>query len=83
MRLEKELSDDQIANLGDTFGDLIKSGKMYKTNALPDEKDEPQLGLKPRIAFSYNRRSAGRLNEMILAINDMGKTVGAGTVTPG
>jgi uncharacterized protein (TIGR00730 family) len=73
IRLEKELKDAHVRRLNDMFQDLIESGKIFKTPALPEEKDEPNLRSKPRIAFSYNRKSAGRLNEMILTINRLGR----------
>ena len=75
LRLEKELSDNDVAILNEKFPDLIKSGKIYKTSALPEEKDEPDLHSKPRITFSYNKKSAGRLNEMILLVNQLGSTI--------
>jgi uncharacterized protein (TIGR00730 family) len=75
IRLEKELPDGQIEVLNDKFPDLIKSGKIYKTPALAEEADEPDLLSKARIAFSNNKKSAGRLNEMILLINQMGHII--------
>ena len=75
LRLEKELSDNDVAILNDKFPDLIKSGKIYKTAALPEEKDEPDLIKKPRITFFYNKKSAGRLNEMILLVNQLGSAI--------
>ena len=72
IRLEKELSDSQIALLSERFPDLVQSGKIYKTSALADEADEPELRSKARIAFSYNKKNAGRINEMILMINQLG-----------
>jgi uncharacterized protein (TIGR00730 family) len=72
IRLERELLDSHIALLNETFPDVIKSGKIYKTSALPEEADEPDLRSKARITFSYNKKSAGRLNEMILMINQLG-----------
>jgi len=75
IRLEKELSDNQIARLNMDFKDLIKYGKIRKTAALAAERDEPDITGKPRIAFAYNKKSAGRLNEMILTINQMGRVV--------
>lgn len=75
IRLEKELLDDQVVQLNESFGDLVTSGAIAKTPPLPPERDEPTLLTKPRIAFTYNRRSAGRLNEMILTINEMGRAV--------
>ncbi len=75
IRLEKELPDDRINRLTEQFRDIIKSGRINKTIALPDEEDEPQLLQKPRITFSYNNASAGRLNQMILEINRIGHEV--------
>lgn len=74
IRLEKELRDEQVQELNEIFGDLVMSGEIIKTSALPEEKDEPSLWSKPRIAFRYNKKSAGRLNEMILVINQMGQS---------
>ncbi len=75
IRLEKELSEDHLDQLNDSFADLVKDGKIVKSPALPLEEDEPDLLLKPRISFRNNKQSAGRLNEMILAINEMGNGV--------
>ena len=75
LRLEKELADNHIEALNDTFGDLVAKRKISKTGPLRVESDEPHLLSKPRIAFSYNRTSAGRLTQMILTINQMAKTL--------
>jgi uncharacterized protein (TIGR00730 family) len=75
IRLEKELRDEHIRELNENFRDLIKSGEITRTAALPAERDEPDLLSKPRLAFSYNKKSAGRLNEMISLINRMGQTI--------
>jgi uncharacterized protein (TIGR00730 family) len=74
IRLEKELKDAHVGRLNDMFLDLIESGKIFKTPALPEEKDEPNLRSRPRIAFAYKRKGAGRLNEMILTINSLGRS---------
>ena len=66
------MSKEHISELNRSFADLIKSGEIEKTGPLPQEKDEPDLLSKPRISFRNNQQSAGRLNEMILAINQMG-----------
>jgi len=75
IRLEKELADDQISALNEAFRDIVVSGKISKTPALRQEEDEPSLRSKPRIAFAYRQGRAGRLNEMVLAINRLGSTV--------
>jgi uncharacterized protein (TIGR00730 family) len=75
IRLEKELLDSHIRKLNEAFQDIIESGEIAKISPLPEEEDEPNLRSKPRIAFAYNKKSAGRLNEMILMINQLGQTV--------
>jgi hypothetical protein len=73
IRLEKELTDSQMVILNEKFADIVKVGRIFKTPALPEEADEPELAKKPRIVFNYNKKSAGRLNEMILTINELGR----------
>jgi uncharacterized protein (TIGR00730 family) len=75
IRLEKELLEEHLRELSYSFQDLIKAGEVVKTSALLQEADEPELLAKPRIAFAHNRRSAGRLIEMILTINRMGQSL--------
>ncbi|MCH8282737.1 MAG: LOG family protein [Chloroflexi bacterium] len=71
IRLERELSDGRLKQLNESFADIVETGKIVKTAPLPQERDEPILLSKPRICFRNNQQSAGRLHEMILAINDM------------
>ena len=73
IRLEKELTDDHVLQLNESFPDLVERGRIMKTEPLRREEDQPDLLSKPRISFRYNKKSAGRLNEMILAINEMGR----------
>ena len=75
IRLERELSDQHVAQLNESFSDLVETGMIVKTAPVRKEKDEPDLWSKPRISFRYNQKSAGRLNEMILAINQMGREI--------
>jgi uncharacterized protein (TIGR00730 family) len=75
IRLEKELRDGQVSALNEQFRDLVRSGRIYKTGALREEADEPELRAKPRLAFVYNKKSAGRLNEFVQAINRLGLQV--------
>ncbi len=72
VRLEKELLMDQIRELTNSFGDIIREGEVRPTKPLGAEKDEPHLLEKPRISFSYNEQSASRLTQMIHTINQMG-----------
>lgn len=72
IRLEKELSDENVEELNEDFADIVTRGKIEKSGAFSDEANEPDLAGKPRLAFSYTP-SPSRLNEMILAINRMGE----------
>jgi len=75
IRLEKELLDSHIRKLNESFRDLVESGEIARTPALKEEEDEPELLSKPRIAFAHNKKSAGRLNQMMLMINQLGQTI--------
>ncbi len=75
IRLEKELSDEHVAVLNKKFRDLVASGQIAKTSALREEADEPDLRSNPRLVFAYNQGHAGRLNEMILEINRLGRDI--------
>jgi hypothetical protein len=76
IRLERELLDEHIDELNESFGDLVDHGRIHKVWPLPEESNEPELAHLPRIAFAYNHRSAARLIQMIRRINEMGQEVG-------
>lgn len=73
LRLEEDLGDGEIQQLNESFADLIKVGKIERVAPFTAESDEPDLLNKPRIAFAYNGKSAGRLTQMVLTINNMGR----------
>jgi uncharacterized protein (TIGR00730 family) len=75
VRLEKELTDEHVEKLNESFADLIVKGRIEKTYAFPEEANEPELLDKPRIAFNYNQHNAARLNQMFLQINEFGKSI--------
>jgi uncharacterized protein (TIGR00730 family) len=74
IRLEKELPDQVVHELAHEFSDLVKKGTVEKTRALPEEANEPELFDKPRLVFALNRQSPSRLYEMVLRINEVGKS---------
>ena len=75
LRLEKVLSDEHVERLNDKYADIVVKGCIEKTTALPEEGNEPALRDKPRLVFHFNRSSTARLHQMILEINDLGRTV--------
>jgi hypothetical protein len=74
LRLEHELPDDVVHELAHEFSDLVKTGTVEKSRALPEEANEPELFDKHRLVFALNRRSPSRLYEMVLRINEVGKS---------
>ena len=69
IRMRERLSDTKLARLNDQFSDILVEGEFRQTEALAEEKTEPDLRKLPRLVFKFNRRSLGRLRMLIDAIN--------------
>ena len=61
LRLERELPETALKTLASEFSDLVKKGTVEKSQALPEESNEPELVDKPRLVFALNRQSPSRL----------------------
>lgn len=72
IRLNHKVQKKMLEQLNGAFQDIIVSGKIIQTEALPDEANEPKLLALPRITFYFNRRGFGRLRQMIDEINRYG-----------
>lgn len=70
LRLNREPGEALIARLNDEFRDIVGSGKIVRSEALPLESDDPHLANLPRLVFQFNRRDIGRLRQMVDVIND-------------
>lgn len=68
LRLRTELSDEWLANLNETFRDILVHGAIEKSAALPAERNSPTVGL-PRLVMTFNQRDLGRLHQLIHQIN--------------
>lgn len=71
MRLQRPISNDQVAAIQEQFSDLLSEGLFLQRGALPEELDEPALSDLPRLVFTFNRRSAGRLRQLIDHLNKL------------
>lgn len=71
VRMLRELSSEKVAQLNADFPDIIKSGKIEATGPLADEDDESELAQLPRLVFRDQRRSFGRLRQLINAISEV------------
>ena len=68
-RLFHKPSDELIAELNRDFTDILHSGGYEPGEALPGEKDQPDLADLPRLVFHFNRRNHGRLRQLINRLN--------------
>ncbi len=82
MRLNHDLTADQVETLNQTFHDILLSGRIEKSTMLPGEAEhqqpQPQQVMDqteqlPRLVFHFNQRDLGRLYQMISAINAMSR----------
>lgn len=69
IRLKQRLSEATMAAINDEFADLLVEGRFVQQGPLPEEFDEPAAKDLPRLVFHSNRRSAGRLRQLIDRIN--------------
>jgi uncharacterized protein (TIGR00730 family) len=69
LRLKEQPSDELLANINERFSDILSSGDFAVGGPLAEEKDEPDLAIMPRLIFRFNRRSLGRLRQLIDGLN--------------
>ncbi len=70
LRLKYPVKTKLLEELNEQFSDVLSKGKIKKIKPLEEEYDEPESLNYHRIAFAFNRRSFGRLREMIDFLND-------------
>lgn len=69
IRMNDRLPPEALEYMGREFSDLLESGTIEETDALPGDADEyPD---KPRLALRFDRRSHGRLRQMIDYMNSV------------
>jgi len=68
-RLQTPISEELLADINDNFRDILTDGQFTVDTAQREERDEPALIALPRLVFQFNRRSLGRLRQLIDAIN--------------
>ena len=69
IRLERPLSLETLAQINDTFADILKEG-TYEQAPGPLEGEDGELPEKARLVFAFNRQDAGRLRCLINRINE-------------
>jgi len=72
VRLRSAMPDGALEQLRADFSDiLIPGGEILASGPLPQEVDDHQVALLPRIVLDFNRQDYGRLRQMIDVINEV------------
>lgn len=71
MRLKQTITPEQLEQIRDRFAELLSDGTFELRGPLAEELDEPALRDLPRLVFTFNRRSAGRLRQLISHLNEL------------
>jgi len=74
VRIARPLSEAALTRLDNDFADVLRRGQIVQRNALPQEKNQPEIWDLPRLVFTPNRRSFGRLREFIDEVNELGSS---------
>ncbi|MDQ2867633.1 MAG: TIGR00730 family Rossman fold protein [Verrucomicrobiota bacterium] len=69
VRLRARITDSALAELNAQFTDLVRKGAIVQTNALPQERNEPEIASLPRLCLTPFRRDFARFRQLIDAIN--------------
>ena len=67
--IKEELHPSLLKEINHAFADIINEGEFTQGGPLKEEKDEPELAEYQRLIFHFNRRSLGRLRQLIDCIN--------------
>lgn len=73
IRVREAPDAEKLEALNDEFGPILAAGRIDVCGALPEESGEvPDL---PRITLHYDRRSVGRLRQLIDRLNALGEPI--------
>jgi hypothetical protein len=68
-RLQRPLGESLLEGINDHFQDILLGGRFTVSEALPEEREETDLAALPRLVFRFDRRSFGRLRQLIDCLN--------------
>ncbi len=69
IRLQHPPAPSAIAGLCEDFEDIIAGQPIQAIQATPEEREDEDATALPRIAFGFDRKSYGRLRQMIDVLN--------------
>lgn len=70
IRLNAELTESAVADLNEEFSDILTSGDIQKSSALPEEQ-EYEIAHLPRLILNFNQRNFGRLWQLVYRLNQL------------
>lgn len=71
LRLNAELTDAAVEDLNLEFSDILVSGRIEKSAALPEEQEDHQILHLPRLILRFDQRNFGRLWQLVYRINQL------------
>ena len=71
LRCHTPVGEDVLATLNAEFDDIVDTGDIHISGALPDEAGEPELASLSRLVFRFDRKSHGRLRMLIDRLNHL------------
>jgi uncharacterized protein (TIGR00730 family) len=75
-RLQRAPTGELLEEINDCFHDILSEGQFTVGGPLPEERHETDLTALPRLIFYFDRRSFGRLRQLIDRINgDEGREI--------
>jgi hypothetical protein len=72
LRLQRGLSGEMMERIRSEYADILVASTFEQTEALPEEANDTRIALLPRLRCRFDRRSLGRLRQLIDAINQSG-----------
>ncbi len=70
IRMTEDLSSNKLVQVRKQFSDILRpGGNIRRSQALPEENDEPELTNLPRLVLDFDRVHFARLRKLIDAIN--------------
>ena len=72
LRFTNTISPELLQQIQSDFSDILAAGTFEVSGPLEAEADEPELADLPRLVFEFDRRSHGRLRQLIDFVNVAG-----------
>jgi uncharacterized protein (TIGR00730 family) len=69
LRLERRISHELLDRLNHEYRDILVDGQFVQSEALDQETGDEHLAAMPRLVFHFDRKSLGRLRQVIDLIN--------------